>query len=331
MRELEHPAITEVIMRVKKTIFLITSLFFACGSRSHKAPGPPLGYPNFTLLKIAVALKLEKLVEVKPPVPDSIAALTDLIYKKIGERELGLDLYRLKSLSRPAPTLIFIHGGAWKSGNKRDYLAYLLPFAAKGYVTATVAYRFSQEAGYPAAVQDVQCAVRWLKRHSLEYGIDSSRIALIGGSAGGHLAMMVGYSADQALFNDECAQDSVSSRVQAVVNIYGPCDLTTLFAINNGVVIKFIGQTYDQAAERYRQASPLTYLSRDDPATLIFHGTIDDVVPISQSDTLKSRLDRLGIDNEYHRLRGWPHTMDLSKRVNAYCFYYMDAFFRKHL
>jgi len=283
------------------------------------------------LLKWAVLLKLEKLVDTKPVLPDSIECLADLVYKKIGVRELKLDVYRHKKSTSPAATLIFIHGGAWKSGDKRDYLVYLLPFAEKGYVTVSVAYRFSKEAVFPAAVEDVKCALRWLKTHATEYGMDVHRFALIGGSAGGHLAMMAGYTSDVRAFTEECEVDSLDDRVQAIVDIYGPSDLTTAFAQQNAVVIKFIGQTYAQAPELYRRASPLYWLDSGDPPTLIFHGTLDEVVPVSQSDSLAARLQRLGVAMDYHRLKGWPHTMDLSKRVNAYCFYYMDRFFQTHL
>ena len=95
-----------------------------------------------------------------------------------------------------------------------------------------------------------------------------------------------------------------------------PTDLTTEFAIKQKSLLEFIGQPYDSAAEIYRRASPLTYITSDDPPTLIFHGTIDDTVPVGQSDILKAALDKAGVANEYHRLKGWPHTMDLAVSVN---------------
>jgi len=321
-------------MRKHFIFFLCLATMAQCDCHSaarEKAPQPPSGYRSMNWIKAAVALKLEKLVDTKPEVPDSIEAFRNLTYNKLGDRELQLDIYRAKSTPTPAPLLIFIHGGAWKSGQRNDYLVYLLAFAAKGYVTATVSYRLSKEAVYPAAVQDVTCALRWLKQHSETYGIDRHRIALIGGSAGGHLAMMVGYAHDSGAFSGDCTADSVDDRVQAVVNIYGPCDLTTPFAISSSVVVKFLGSNYSDAPATYQQASPLSWLSADDPPTCIFHGTIDEVVPVSQSDTLKTHLDRLAIANAYHRLKGWPHTMDLSAKVNAYCVYHMHDFLQKHL
>jgi acetyl esterase/lipase len=307
------------------------SAILTLGCSQQQAPAPPAGYANFTLLKLAVALNLEKLVDTKPAIPDSIEWFPDLVYQTAGLRKMTLDLYRRRNGRIPGACLVFIHGGAWKSGDKRDYLAYLLPFASQGYVTISVAYRFSQEAPFPAAVQDVKCAVRWIKKHAAEYGIDPARMALIGGSAGGHLAMMAGYTADNGHLNCPCESDSLDDRVAAVVTLYGPADLTTPFAIHSSVVKKWIGQTWEQAPDRYIQASPLHWLSRNDPATLIFHGTLDEVVPVSQSDSLALHLHRMGVAVEYHRLAGWPHTMDLSRRVNRYCFYYMNRFFKKYL
>ena len=126
-----------------------------------------------------------------------------------------------------------------------------MDFALRGYVTATVSYRFSQEAPFPAAVTDVKCAIRWIKSNAKQYKIDPDRIAVIGGSAGGHLALMIGYSSDIPEFDDGCETDTVSSRIQAVVDIYGPSDLTTDFAIAQKAAQKFIGDLYENAAEKY--------------------------------------------------------------------------------
>ncbi|NLP11646.1 alpha/beta hydrolase [bacterium] len=280
---------------------------------------------------MAVACKLEKLVDTRPSVPDSLECFPDLVYKTVGSRTLRLDLYRLKGPRSRSPVLVFIHGGAWKSGDKRDYLVYLLPFAAKGYVTVSVAYRLSREAPFPAAVQDVLGAVTWIQNHAEDYGMDAERIALIGGSAGGHLAMMAAYAAEAPLLHSACSRDSAHVKVRAVVSIYGPSDLTTPAARENSAVVRFLGKTWGQAPDLYTQASPLFWIDGRDPATLLFHGTLDELVPVAQSDSLAARLRQAQVPVVYHRLRGWPHTMDLSQRVNDYCFYHMNEFFKKYL
>ena len=313
--------------------FLLGELFLiACAQEDkneEKAPKAPRGYRNETMLKVAFALKFIKPIEVKPTVPDNIEEYKDIIYKQIDSIDLKLDIYRSKKLKKATPVLIFIHGGGWSKGKRSDYLPYLIDYAQKDYVTVTVSYRLSGVAPFPAALEDVKCAVRWIRENAEEYLINPDKIAVIGGSAGGHLAMMLGYTNNDE-YTEECP-DSISSRVNAIVNIYGPVDLTTPYARERGESSSFLGHTYKENPEIYKAASPRTYISSDDPPTLTFHGTIDSLVPVSQADSLHKWLDKAGVPNEYHRLKGWPHTMDIAKKVNGYCQYYMDAFFKEYL
>ncbi len=295
-----------------------------------KPPEVPDGYSSMTTMKIAYFFGTLDLMEKDFPVPDDVKEYKDIVYKTIDSTKLKLDIYYSKNISKPAPLLVFIHGGAWKKGDKHDYLHYLVDYAKKGYVTATVQYRFTNKAKFPAQILDVNAAVIWLKQHADEYHINNKEVAVIGGSAGGHLALLVGYASDVPEFKDR--DDSLfSSRVQAVVNFYGPSDLTTEYAQNVSSVNNLIGKSYDEAPEIYKEASPVTYITSDDPPTLIFHGTIDELVPVEQSDSLTKRLEKAGVPVEYHRLEGWPHTLDLAVEVNEYCQYYMDKFFEKYL
>lgn len=316
-------------------IMLVVSLIViqACGQTSSSGPpAPPKGYANNTTLKVAYAAGTLKLIDDQPEVPEDISVSRDLIYKTTPEKTLKLDVYRLDSLTSPQPLLVFIHGGSWKKGNKDDYRRYLVDYARKGYVTATVAYRFSQEAVFPAALDDVVCAIKWLKSHAEDYGINPEQVAVIGGSAGAHLAMMLGYRADDADYQGECAVNGVDAEVKAIVNLYGPVDLTTDFAINHSSVKQLIGADYSETSKAaYEAASPITFISSDDPPTLTFHGTIDDIVPVVQADMLDEALQEQKVPSYYHRLEGWPHTMDLGLKINSYCQYYMDEFFAKYL
>jgi acetyl esterase/lipase len=295
-------------------------------------PQPPKGYASNTTLKIAYATGTLELIEDHPEVPENIKVSKDLVYKETPEKTLKLDVYHLDSLSSPRPLLVFIHGGSWKKGNKDDYRRYLVDYAAKGYVTATVAYRLSQEAIFPAQLDDVVCGIKWLKQHAKDYFIDPDKVAVIGGSAGGHLAMLAGYHADDEDYQGECDSSSTGAEVQAVVNLYGPVDLTTDFAINHPSVKQLIGADYsDESKSAYLGCSPITHISPDDPPTLTFHGTIDDIVPVVQGDMLDKALKANNVPSYYHRLEGWPHTMDLGLKINNYCQYYMDEFFAKYL
>ena len=199
-------------------------------------------------------------------------------------------------------------------------------------MTATVSYRLVKDSIYPACVEDISDAVQWFFKNGDTYGYDPDRIALIGGSAGGHLALSAAYGwQTPGADNDNKEVSENAHKIKAVVDLYGPADFTTDFAINSSTVIKFLGHTYKEKPELYTEVSPVHYLDKNDPPTLIFHGTSDETVPVDQSDELKKKLDSLGIPNEYVRLPFWPHTMDLAHRVNDYCQLKMSDFFERHL
>lgn len=293
---------------------------------------PPAGYSSLNMIKLAWATGQLKAIDIALPVPDSINVQKGIEYGQGGEVSLKLDLYSPKNLSKATPALIFIHGGGWKSGDRNDYRYYCIKFAEQGYVVATMTYRLRDVAPFPAAVEDAKCAVRWMRTNAAENHVDPDRIGVVGGSAGGHLAMMLGYTAENKELEGNGGNADVSSQVQAVVNLYGPCDLTTQTAATNGLVRDFLGgKTLEESPETYALASPITHITPDDSPTLILHGTIDKIVPIAQSDKLDKQLEELGVVHEYHRLDGWPHTMDLAAPVNAYCLKAMSQFFEKHL
>jgi acetyl esterase/lipase len=281
---------------------------------------------------LAIGLKQVKLISAQKDVPEGVVELRDLEYGRVGERSLRLDLYQPADLKMPVPALVFIHGGAWSGGSRDIYKYYTVRFARRGYVAATISYRLSREAPFPAAVEDAKCAIRWLRANAAKYRVDAGKIAVVGGSAGGHLAMMAGYSPDVPELEGKGGHAGVSSQVAAVVDFYGPYDLTVPFARTNGAVKAFLsGKTYEEAAELFWQASPAKYLKAGAPPTLIFHGTIDEVVPVDQADALARRLKELKAPFVYDRLEGWPHTMDLAEAINERCQLLMCRFLDEHL
>ncbi|MBP7936817.1 MAG: alpha/beta hydrolase [Phycisphaerae bacterium] len=296
------------------------------------APAPPKGYASTEEVKAAIGRGEVRLINLLALTPANVVVKPDVEYGRVGDISLKLDLYQPRKLERNVPAILLIHGGAWKSGHRSVYRPYCIKLAERGYVAATVSYRLSGQAPYPAAVHDVKCAVRWLRANANVLHVDPDRIAAMGGSAGGHLAMMLGYSPKVAELEGDGENSRASSRVQAVINFYGPTDLTTPFARSQPVVVSFMGgRQYQEAQAMYRQASPLTHLTRDAPPTLILHGTIDDTVPIEQADALATRLKELDVPCEYVRLAGWPHTMDLAQSVSDYCWYKIDQFLARHL
>lgn len=292
----------------------------------------PIAY-HFELLDyLAIGVGLEKLVDTEPEIPAEIEEIKNIEYKNVNGKSLQIDLYKPRNLTEPAPLLVFVHGGGWKGGKRSDYLIYLVDYAKKDYITATISYRLKNDSIYPACVQDVSDAMHFLFSNAAKYGYDPHRVAMIGGSAGGHLVLMTTYDfKEPAIPLDSVYLATRPYKVKAVVDIYGPVDMTTPYAQTQGLVTGFIGHSYSEKPELYWEASPAKYLRKDLPPTLIFQGTSDNLLPQSQSDTLKARLDRLGVPSEYYKLPLWPHAMDVAVRPNQYMQKKMDAFFEKYL
>jgi len=302
-------------------------------SLSRTPPAIPPGYKTNDELKAAFFSGKIEILDIQGDLPllPGITEQKDIEYGKVGDRALLLDLYMPEKIDKPAPGLIFIHGGGWKSGNKNDYRYYAMRYAKRGFVVASISYRFSQEALFPGCVQDAKCAVRWMRANAKKYNVDPNRLAAAGGSAGGYLSMMIGYSSDVPEFEGDGGYPGVSSRVQAVVNLYGPCDLFCQEARDVDVVKEFLGKSYDEDPELYKKASPITHITKDDPPTLILQGTIDDIVPAWQSDQLAAKLKETGVIVDYQKFEGWPHTMDVAVPVNQCCQWFMNRFFAEHL
>ncbi len=291
-------------------------------------PEAPPGYP--TMNAAILSYVLGRLDVADPatdwPVPESVEEQKDIEYGKVGDTSLQLDLYSPKNLIEKRPGMIFIHGGGWRKGHRSDYKFYTNAYAEKGYVVATISYRFLQAAKFPGCVEDAKCAVRWMRANADTLHVDADKIVVIGGSAGGHLSLMTGYSSDVPALEGTGGHEGVSSSVAAVIDFYGPTDFTTEYARTAPEITDFIGASYAEKPEAYQQASPLYHLDKDDPPTLVLQGTIDALVPVEQSDMLVEKLQELGIDHYYARIDGWPHTMDASLTLNAYAQKIIDAF-----
>jgi acetyl esterase/lipase len=295
-------------------------------------PAPPPGYATPWLAFVDVGLGHIQPIPFDEPVPSGITQQKDVEYGRLGDRPLVLDLYRpTSSEGMPVPGLLFVHGGAWAGGEKEIFHYYCLRFAERGYVVGTVGYRLAGEAKFPAAIEDVKCAIRWMRANAAPLGVDPNRIGIMGGSAGGHLALLAAYAPNDPALEGSGGHAGVSTAVQAVVSFYPPSDLTTDFTRHHDAVVGFLGAPYEEAPERYTLASPLHHLDAGDPPTLLIHGTVDNVVPVEQSDLLAEKLIALGIPYGYDRLEGWPHAMDAAQSVNDRCVALMADFFARHL
>lgn len=303
-------------------------------------PAPP-GFATERGAYIALALAyfgpfefLTGPIELIDPSPDrfpDVQRTNDVEYGRVGDRPLLLDRFTPKTPRENAPALICVHGGSWSGGHKEDLAYYGYWFAERGYVTVSIEYRRSREAPFPAALEDTKCAIRWLRANAAEYGVDPDRIAILGGSAGGHLALMAAYTDAAAGFEGTGGHPDVSSSVAAVIDFYGPTDLTHELTRDHPAVTKFLNANYADSPGIFAAASPLHALDADDPPTLVIHGTVDEIVSVEHSDWLVERLKDLGIPYGYDRIHGWPHGLDAVAAVNAHSSALALHFLEEHM
>jgi acetyl esterase/lipase len=237
----------------------------------------------------------------------------DLPYVTDGHEQQKLDLY-LPRTEEKLPLIIRIHGGAWLAGSKesedpQDYLQ-------DGFAMASINYRLSQHAIFPAQIQDCKAAVRYLRANAQKYNLDPNRFAVWGESAGGHLAALLGTTGDVNEF-DVGENLSVSSRVQAVVDYFGPTDFLQMeeHRLLNGMIhnspdspeSKLIGGYIQDNPQKVAKANPITYVKKDDPPFLIIHGDMDPLVPHHQSELLEAALKKAGVPVIFYTVKGASH------------------------
>lgn len=221
----------------------------------------------------------------------------DVTYGMVDGVALKLDLYYPKSTADPVPIAVYVHGGGWTSGDKSGGAGFqeVQELVGRGYLVAAVNYRLAPRHKFPAQIEDVKCAIRYLRANAVRYGADPKRIGAWGGSAGGHLVALLGVTDSGAGFDGSGGYLDESSRVQAVVDMFGPTDLTKLFAGANPRLIETVFGTTDRNAESLKKASPVNHLSIDDPPFLILHGELDKLVPPSQSQIFYEKLKETGV------------------------------------
>jgi acetyl esterase/lipase len=246
--------------------------------------------------------------EPKPKADSDFVTLTDIPYTKVHDTELKLDVMMPKG-DGPFPAVMVIHGGAWRAGNKRDCRFIMPEFVKRGYVAISPQYRFCPKETFPAQVQDVKTAVRFVKSHAKDYKLDPERMGAIGFSAGGHLALMLGLTSPADGLEGETSAGGPDSRVKAVVNYFGPTDLAAkdIPDISKPLVKDFLGGTPADKPEAAAKASPLNYVTRDDAPVLTFHGTKDPLVPHTQATKLADAMSAAGVAGRVELLVGAPH------------------------
>lgn len=231
--------------------------------------------------------------------PDNVEMETGVVYGTGGERELKLDLFLPKDAGGLRPAVVFIHGGGWKGGNPGQFHRQAAYLAGLGYVCASIEYRLSGEAQFPAALEDAKCAVRWMRANAEKLQVDTDRVALSGGSAGGHLAAMIA-TTGPGLFEGEGGNADQSSVANLAVCFNPVVDLAAMGEArpDHPMLVAFLGKTFEEAPEVYANASPITYVDESDPPMLLLHGTEDTTVPYEQAQAFIQRLTDAGVEAE---------------------------------
>lgn len=247
----------------------------ACAGQQAKGPAPESYTAATTYAKLAPKYPFIRIAG--STVPASVRAVRDIAYVRRGAHDLKLDLYMPADRGTPPhPAIVFVHGGGWRTGVRANFAPMAIRMAERGYVAATIDYRLSPEAPYPAAIHDAKAAVRWVRAHAADYGIDPDRIAIAGGSAGGQIAALTGVTNDEARFDPDGAPGAVPSKVQAIVNIDGLSDFTSEEArkYEDGPAKQpsaagaWFGGRYAQQPALWRDASPLFHVGPGTPPTL---------------------------------------------------------------
>ena len=260
-------------------------------------------------------------------IPDDVSVVYNIRYREGASKNWTLDLAIPKSNpGTPRPAIVVIHGGGWIQGDKSSFSTpmnrppgNIIDFARLGFVAATINYRLSDEAPFPAAVHDCKNAVRFLRTHAKEYGIDPARIGAWGNSAGGHLALMLGMVGPEANMEGDGSDLDQSSLVQSVASDSGPIDLLHQFHHDQVkyVIGPFLGGPPEgDRIEIYKRASPANHISPKTPPLLLIYGVADEQVGVETADEFVVALDRAGHkDISYHRLGLVGHCPYSLKRI----------------
>jgi acetyl esterase/lipase len=274
--------------------------------------------PFFCLLTLATAAASDVRVE------------QDLPYLGEGRAE-KLDLYMPAKVEKGQrfPGIVVIHGGGWTGGTKRGAREQNIGtnLAKNGYVCISIDYLLATKdrPAWPHNLHDCKTAVRWLRAHAAKYHVDPDRIGVIGGSAGGHLALMVGLTGPEAGLDPQGPYGTFSCQVQAVVDLYGPADL-----VQRGRDHVMLPGTQGDKPDLYKQASPVAHARKGNPPVLILHGTRDATVPVGQSQRMAEALKKAGVEYELVLVEGAPHSFHLEPKERDLR-PAVIGFFNKHL
>ena len=314
--------LSKQILRVGSYAVLTNAVLLVCVSQLEAKEQP----------KTNVRTMPEKRAEAQS-IPADLAYLPDQVYCIRKGMKMEVDVVLLKGGNGPFPAVVCLHGGGWVLGNRKTNLPLMIKLAQSGYVALSAEYRLAVTDPFPAAVHDVKCAVRWLRANAEVFNVDPDRIAAFGYSSGGHLACLLGMTRPQDGLEGLNGHLDQPSRVQLVISYYGICDLNELYKDKNPLtrfsLSKFVGACPFNAPDQYGNASPISYVHKNAPPTLLIHGTSDKLVPIKQSQILEAKLKNVGAEVRLLTLDGAPHCFDgkYTDKADAATLQFLDEHF----
>jgi len=270
-------------------------------------------------------------------VPDSITPAVkearNLVYCKIGSRDLHLDAFQpAKKQKKATPAILIVHGGGWRSGNRTQHIPLAQHLAALGYTCFTVEYRLSTEALYPAAINDLKSALKWMGANAKKFNIDTSKFTVLGFSAGGQLAALAGVTSTLPIFNDSDCNKGFSGSAKAVIDIDGTLSFVhpesqEFQKPSGGASLWWIGYTQKERFDLWKEASPFTYAEQNKVPFLFLNSAVERMH--AGRDDFKKLMDQKGIYTQIISFPDTPHAFCLYRPWFEPMVKHIDTFMKK--
>ena len=251
-----------------------------------------------------------------------------VVFGQGGERDLQCDVFQPPEPGTRRPAVLLLHGGGWQQGDRTQLKGYGIALARLGFVCVASEYRLSGEASWPAQIHDCKAALRWMRANAEQLGIDVASISVSGNSAGAHLALMLGATPNDERFEGEGGHAGVGTECKSIISIYAPTLLGTADSILPDAIEKLFGGA--ATAEALAEASPINYVAKGFPPTLLLHGAKDVIVPPAASVTMYDALESVGVDAELHIFANAPHAFDAEPGFGRQCTGLMALFLERY-